>query len=248
MKKNTLLLFVLLISFSSFSQEAFQNWEYWNTWTYTPKAGMIKQFENAAAEKTKKFNSGNDNLIVTYKIVTGLNNGTYLRIQPFQKSKDYDKDKSKELNYWQNNVSEYVAKAEGQQRWARMPWGDVNTDGTPRKYLTQHSYIIKPGKLQDFRRWQERIGEIRSERRPESARVILGIISGGNWQEFVVFNGFDKYERSPKTYDTTWEEEYNKRFGSNSWDSDRENSTESIEMLIGHQVQTLELVESMLPN
>ena len=89
MKKNTLLLFVLLISFSSFSQEAFQNWEYWNTWTYTPKAGMIKQFENAAAEKTKKFNSGNDNLIVTYKIVTGLNNGTYLRIQPFQKSKDY---------------------------------------------------------------------------------------------------------------------------------------------------------------
>jgi len=248
MKKITLLLFTLLISFYSFSQEARQNWEYWNTWKYTPKVGMNEQFENAAAKKTKKFNSENDNLIVTYKIVTGQDNGTYLRIQPFQKSKDYDKDKSNELEYWQTNVSEYVGKAGGQQRWVRMPWGDVNTDGTPKKYLTQHSYIIKPGKVQDFRRWQERIGKINSERRPENARVILAIISGGNWQEFIVFNGFDKYESSPKKFDTTWEEEYNKRFGANSWDDDRERSSESIEMLIGHQVQTLELVEAMMPN
>tara|TARA_B110000971_G_scaffold115753_1_gene118621 strand:+ start:210 stop:545 length:336 start_codon:yes stop_codon:yes gene_type:complete len=67
-----------------------------------------------------------------------------------------------------------------------MPWGDVNTDGTPKKYLTQQSYIIKPGKVQDFRRWQERIGKINSERRPGKAKVILAIISGGNWQEFIV--------------------------------------------------------------
>ena len=46
----------------------------------------------AQATKTKKFNTSNDNLIVTYKVVTGQNNGTYLRIQPFQKSKDYDKN------------------------------------------------------------------------------------------------------------------------------------------------------------
>ena len=55
---------------------------------------MNEQFENAAAKKTKKFNSENDNLIVTHKIVTWQDNRTYLRIQPFQKSKDYDKDKS----------------------------------------------------------------------------------------------------------------------------------------------------------
>ena len=248
MRKIFLFLLTSLISFSGYSQEVFQNWEYWNTWTYKPKSDMISKFEEAASKKTKKFNTPNDNLIVTYKIVTGQNNGTYLRIQPFQKSKDYDKDKSKELKYWNDNVSAYVEKSGGQQRWVRMPWGDVNTDGNPKKYITQHSYIIKPGKGRDFRRWLERIGKIMSERRPEMARVVLGIISGGNWQEFVVFNAFNKYEAKLKEFDTSWEEEYNKRFGSNTWDEDRENFQGSIDMLFGHQVQTLELVSSMLPN
>ena len=248
MRKIFLFLLTSLISFSGYSQEVFQNWEYWNTWTYKPKSDMISKFEEAASKKTKKFNTSNDNLIVTYKIVTGQNNGTYLRIQPFQKSKDYDKDKSKELKYWNDNVSEYVERSGGQQRWVRMPWGDVNTDGNPKKYITQHSYIIKPGKGRAFRRWLERIGKIMSERRPEMARVVLGIISGGNWQEFVVFNAFNKYEAKLKEFDTSWEEEYNKRFGSNTWDEDRENFQGSIDMLFGHQVQTLELVSSMLPN
>ena len=145
-------------------------------------------------------------------------------------------------------MSEYIERSGGQQRWVRMPWGDVNTDGNPKKYITQHSYIIKPGKGRDFRRWLERIGKIMSERRPEMARVVLGIISGGNWQEFVVFNAFNKYEAKLKEFDTSWEEEYNKRFGSNTWDEDRENFQGSIDMLFGHQVQTLELVSSMLPN
>lgn len=94
----------------------------------------------------------------------------------------------------------------------------------------------------------ERIGAIISERRPESTRVVLGLISGGNWQEYVVFNAFDKYESIRKEYDNTWEEEYNKMFGAKSWDNDIENFNASLEMIVGHQVQTLELVESMLPN
>lgn len=246
--KKLLLLSVFLFTLMGHSQEVWQNAEYWNTWKYTPKADKVSEFEDAAAKKTKMFNTADDNLIVTYKVVTGQNNGTYLRIQPFQKSKDYDKDKSKELKYWQDNVSMYVQRAGGQQRWGRIKWGDINTDGTPKKYLTQHSYIVKPGKFNDFRRWLERIGQISSERRPEFTRVILGIISGGNWQEFVVFNAFDKYDSTLKKYDNTWKEEYNKRFGANSWDDDRENFSASLEMIVGHQVQTLELVESMLPN
>ena len=248
MKKLFFFLLICSVTFTGYSQEVFQNWEYWNTWTYKPKSDMVDKFEDAAAKKTKKFNASNNNLIVTYKIVTGQDFGTYLRIQPFQKSKDYDKDRSNELKYWSENVIPYVESSGGQKRWVRLPWGDVNTDGNPNKYLTQHSYIIKPGKSGDFRRWLDRIGQISSERRPDLARVVLSIISGGNWQEYVVFNGFDKYEAVLKEYDTSWEEEYNKRFGSNSWDDDRESFQSSVDMLIGHQVQTLELVNSMLPN
>ena len=98
MKK--LLLFTLLsaFTFTTFAQRNAKA-EYWNTFHYKAKDGMEQKFLKAAAIKTKKFNSENDNLIVTYKIVTGQDNGTYLRIQPFQKSKDYDKDKSNELEY-----------------------------------------------------------------------------------------------------------------------------------------------------
>ena len=248
MKKTFSIFLAFLFSISAFSQEVFQNWEYWNTWTYKPKAEMFQKFEAAAAKKTKIFNSERDNMILTFKVVTGKNTGAYLRIQPWQQSKDYDKDKSKELKYWNDNVSEYADALGGQKRWARMPWGDVNTGEKPSNHLTQHSYIIKPGKLQDFRRWQERLGKISSERRPEHVRVILGMISGGNWQEFVVFRGFDKYQSTPIESDKTWEQDYNKRFGVNTWANDREKFAESIEMLLGHQVQTLELVESMMPN
>ena len=104
MKKLFFFLLICSVTFTGYSQEVFQNWEYWNTWTYKPKSDMVDKFEDAAAKKTKKFNASNDNLIVTYKIVTGQDFGTYLRIQPFQKSKDYDKDRSNELKYWSENV------------------------------------------------------------------------------------------------------------------------------------------------
>ena len=51
-----------------------------------------------------------------------------------------------------------------------------------------------------------------------------------------------------KEFDNTWEQEYNKRFGANAWDYDRDAFDESIEMIVGQQVQTLELVESMMPD
>ena len=248
MKKTILLLSLALITFSSYSQERWQKAEYWNTWQYTPKPDKVLEFEKAAAEKTKKFNSTENNLIITYKVVTGPNNGAYLRVMPYQKSKDYDRDRSKEAKYWIDNVSVFVQKEGSPQRWGRLKWGDINMEGAPKKYLSQHSYIVKQGKEIHFRRWMERIGAIISERRPESTRVVLGLISGGNWQEYVVFNAFDKYESIRKEYDNTWEEEYNKMFGAKSWDNDIENFNASLEMIVGHQVQTLELVESMLPN
>ena len=62
------------------------------------------------------------------------------------------------------------------------------------------------------------------------------------------FIGFDSYARTVKEFDNTLEQEYNKRFGANAWDYDRDAFDESIEMIVGQQVQTLELVESMMPD
>ena len=105
--KNFLIITLALFSLNAFSQTR-ENWEYWNTWVYKPKAGMIEQFEKAAGKKTEKFNSSKDNLIVTFKVVTGANSGQYVRMMPWQSLADYDRDRSEELKYWQENVAKYA--------------------------------------------------------------------------------------------------------------------------------------------
>ena len=102
MKK--LLLFTLLsaFAFTAFAQRNAKV-EYWNTFHYKAKDGMEQEFLKAAAIKTKKFNSDSTNLIVTYRITTGDKSGVYERIMPFQTSKSYDRDASKEGKYWNDN-------------------------------------------------------------------------------------------------------------------------------------------------
>ena len=150
--KKIIIIGLCLFSINLFSQNFNQNAEYWNTRIYKPKAEMVNQFEKAAGLKTKKFNTTKENTIVTFKVVTGKNSGQYLRVMPWQTSADYDKDKTKELNYWKENVSKFVDPVGGSQRWARMKWGDMNiVEGqSPSKYLVQTDYIVKPSKWDDF--------------------------------------------------------------------------------------------------
>ena len=89
---------------------------------------------------------------------------------------------------------------------------------------------------------------IHGERIPEYRKIILTMISRGNQNLTTTFIGFYQYDRTPSEFDTTWEEGYNKKIGSNTQNYDRKAFRESIEMIVGQQVQTLELVESMLPN
>ena len=72
MKK--LLLLGLLISISINGQRN-KNADYWNTWQYTAKDGMVQKFEEAAAKKTAMFNKTPETAIITYRVVTGSNTG-----------------------------------------------------------------------------------------------------------------------------------------------------------------------------
>ena len=254
MKKS--LLFLSLILISLFAQRD-PNSEYWNTWHYKPKDGMVQKFEAAAAEKTKKFNATPENTIVTYKVVTGSDAGVYERIMPFQSAKSYNQDKSEELKYWADKVGIYCTALGGSQRWERLKMLDVNTDSyevnksrlnsqRPSKYLKKQIFLVKLGKREDFMRFAERYGKIVAERIPDEGRAVFRLVSGGNRNMFVAYTGFDSYERQPIEFDTTMEEAYNKMFGDNTWDRDIENFYMSLEMW-GYKVETLELVEALLP-
>ena len=243
------ILFLFLIPISLFAQRN-PNSEYWNTWCYMPKDGIVQKFEAAAAEKTKKYNANPENMIVTFKVLTGDDAGSYERIMPFQSAKSYDQKRSVELQYWADNVGKYCDALGGQQRWMRLKWADVNIDPknqNPSKYLQKITYMVKPDRLDHFYRWAERIGEIAAERMPDQARLMFRLESGGPRNMFVTYLGFNSYERQPLEFDTTWEEGYDQMFGIGTWDWDLENYLMSLEMIVGQRVETLELVEALLP-
>ncbi len=242
--------FLFLVPFSVFAQRG-PNSEYWNTFRYKPKPGMVSKFEAAAAEKTKKFNSQPGRLIATFKVVTGENTGVYERIMPWQSAKDYDYDASQEQKYWNDNVGKYCESVGGPQRWERLKGFDVNIDPnnqSPSKYLKKTTMRIKPSKLNDFYRWSYRIGQVATERITDQQRLLFRLESGGSRDIFVQYIGFDKYEREVTEFDDTWEVAYDTKFGMGTWDRDLEDYHNSFEMLFGRTVETLEFVPEMFPS
>ena len=247
MKKATLLTLFLAFTLSLFAQRN-SNREYWNTWQYKPNKGMTQKFEAAAAAKTKKFNASPENLIVTYKISTGDNAGTYERIMPYQTPASYDKDKTAELDHWKANVGKYCTPVGGQQIWERMSYADVNIKegANPSKYLMKTIYVVKPGHNGHFGRFIQRLGKVQGDRSPDVSSITLRLQSGGNRNMYVRYVGFNKHEQAPKEDDLSWEDVYNEMFGWNTWETDLELYNNSLEIW-GRQSEKLRLVEALLP-
>ena len=107
MKSKIILLVALFVTTIGYSQRSPDN-TYLTSFLYEAKAGMIDEFESAAAKKTKMFNSEEGNIIWTYRVLTGPAQGQYVRLLINQSSEDYGQDKSKEYGYWEENVSKYV--------------------------------------------------------------------------------------------------------------------------------------------
>ena len=220
MKKLLLFSMALLISASIYSQRN-QNNDYWNTWRYTPKEGMVKDFEEAAAKKTAMFNNTPETAIITYLVVTGPNSGTYERVESNKYPKDYDLDRSAEGEYWASNVSKYIAKSNGQVRWDRMNNATLNYDpenSKPAKYVNRTRYNVKSDKILHFRRYMFRMTEVGKKRGWKATRLLFRIVSGGNLNQFVLVTSFDTYQRPTGGQENTntFEEDYNELFGRGS--------------------------------
>lgn len=154
--KNLMIVLALIFCANLYSQRDAEN-DYWNSWRYTPKQGMATEFEAAVAKKMKIYNATPETAMFTYKITTGKNSGTYERVEPMKYPKDYDIDRSGEMQYWQKNVSKFLEKSSGQIRWDRinnatLRW-DPENPKTPSKYLERTTYDVKPGKIMHFRRF-----------------------------------------------------------------------------------------------
>ena len=237
---------ILLLCASVYSQRSNES-VYLNTWEYTPKDGMREDFEKAAAKKTAMFNKTPETAITTYRIITGSDSGTYVRVEGNKSAADYDLDRSAEGKYWNDNVSKYVAKAGGQVRWRKLNNGSYDPDPentTPSKYVQRTFYNVKADKVLHFRRPLTRMTKV-AEKRGWGGRSLYRLVSGGNRNQFVVAAGFDTYKRAEsQEFETTAKEDYEELFGWGTWDEDWKKFDASLEYW-GEQRDLLQLVPEM---
>jgi hypothetical protein len=249
MKKLVVVLMTLVLSASVFSQRN-DNAEYWNTWQYSAKEAMHDKFEDAAAKKTAMFNTTPETAIVTYRIITGTNSGSYMRIEARKSPADYDKDRSAEGKYWRDNVSKFVGKDHGQVRWQLLNNGSLNYDpknpGSPAKYVTMVTFNVKADRVSAFRRWMYRVSKVMEKRGNPNPRMLFRLQSGGNRNQFVLAIPYESHKRTEanREHENTWEEDYNELFGWGTRDEDGENFDAALEFW-GEDVQTLQLIPAM---
>ncbi len=247
--KNLLIGLTLIFSVSLNAQRNPNN-DYWNSWRYTPKKEMVAEFESAVAKKMKKFNSTPETAMITYKIVTGRNSGTYERVESMKYPKDYDKDRSAESEYWDKNVSQYIERSSGQMRWDRINNATLNWDSenprTPSKYLERTTYDVKPGKVTHFRRFMARATKIMEKRGAKDTRLMFRCISGSSNNTYVLVRGWNNYQDDTgmRDLETTFREDYNQEFGWNTFEEDLQNFRDSLESW-GEMTETMQLVPSL---
>ena len=247
MKKLLLFSMILVLSASVYAQRNDKT-KYWNTWEYTAKEGMQKDFENAAAKKTAMFNKTTETAIFTYKVITGPDSGTYLRVEGNKTPADYDLDRSAEGNYWNENVAKYIAKDKGQVRYEKIENGSYNPDPenpSVANYVKRTTFNVKADKILHFRRAMNRVTKVAKKRGWKGSRSLFRVVSGGNRNQFVLTVGFDTYKRaeSPE-HENTFKEDYDEMFGWGSLDEDWSNFDSSLEYW-GEQVDMLKLVPEM---
>lgn len=246
--KNLIMGLALIFCASLFAQRYAEN-DYWNSWRYTPKQGMTTEFEAAVAKKMKMFNNTAATGIITYKVVTGKESGTYERVESMKYPKDYDLDRSAEGQYWEKNVSKFIDKTSGQMRWDRINNATLNWDaqnpGVPSKYLERTTFNVKSSGILHFRRFIARVTKTMEKRGNKNTQLMFRCISGGSNNMFVMIRGWNKYQDQPWTeHDKSFEEDYNDQFGWGSFQEDRVNFDNALESW-GEWTETMELVPSL---
>jgi len=240
MKNIYLLIISFLITFSVQSQRNPES-TYMTTFAYKAKDGMVEKFEKAAAKKTKLFNSEEGNIIITYRVLTGDNAGVYERYLVNQKASSYDRDASKELKYWADNVAPYADAVGGQQRWSLYEGLSIGSGA--KKYLQKRIFVVKQGMDEHVLKYLWRQGKVLEKWNPNAVRRVFRLVSGGNTQVIVIFSLYDSHPWAERDSETTWEEDYNEMFGRNQQEIDNKRMIKSLRDWGGSQRYTLERVD-----
>ena len=122
------------------------------SWTriIKPKSGKQEQFVKAVAAKTEKFNSQKgDEVIRTYRIIDGPDEGSFVRTGlsgPWAQFDETSEQQQAGYDYWFKHVAPYIDSGKGRQFWstsAEMSYNGTGKTGPP-AYVMLRYYNIKP--------------------------------------------------------------------------------------------------------
>ena len=245
MKKLLLLLLIPLFTFSQTNSDR----EYWQTNKWTPKSGMNAEFEAGVAKKTDKFNATAETSMATYQIITGQDQGKYMRVMGNRDSSAFDEDNATELAYWGKHVMPYVESNDGNVRWWRMKGLGQNWDNEmpPARFVKMTTYTVKRGKMSDFFRFWRNNQELQIELGYTGIIGLFMLESGGEAYKLLEVEPYNSHAEGMGKMtdpDVNYVEEYNEMHGWRTHRNDQEAYSNSIEKW-GITIETGELNAEM---
>jgi hypothetical protein len=98
--------------------------------------------------------------------------------------------------------------------------------------MLKHTRVIKPGMDQDVNHFLGRLQRVYEKHNYTGVVAVFRVMSGGNTNEYIICEGFDKYGELGEYPDTdkTEEELYNEMFGWESYRKDAKAYNLALEM------------------
>ena len=242
------LLVLLIIPFFTFSQTN-SNSEYWQTNKWEAKTGMSTEFESEVAKKTQKFNNTDETSMGTYQLITGPDQGKYMRVMGNRDAASFDMNNTAELAYWNKNVMPYVDNMEGNKIWWRMKGMCQNWDNDlpPARFVKMTTYTIKSDKRTDFFSFWRNNTELQKELGYSGVTGLFMLEAGGEEYQILEVESYNSHAEGKGDFtnpDVDYIDEYNKMFGWRTHRNDLTAFQASIEKW-GITVETAELKPEM---
>lgn len=206
---------------------------------------MNAEFEAGVTKKTDKFNATAETSMATYQIITGQDQGKYMRVMGNRDSSAFDEDNTSELAYWGKHVMPYVESNDGNIRWWRMKGLSQNWDNDlpPARFVKMTRFTIKPDKRADFFSFWRNNTKLQKELGYSGITGLFMLVTGGDSYEILEVEPYNSHVEGMGKMtnpDVDYVEEYNKMFGWRTHSNDLAAFQASFEKW-GIKIETAEL-------
>ena len=213
--KHQLLLLILLLSFSSWAQDA--PYAQWQNYIVTPKYDQMQAFGEALHEHHKKYHQESPHTVGVWRIMSGPNVGKWVVSSGPHTFTDLDAEGPGEGHgaHWRNVVLPTVAKIEDGGTWRMLNDYSYIPEGMQ---ITKARAVVHDvdGDMSDsYFAAMKKLAQVTEQSHSTRARILLRRVGfHDDGQDYVVFLGYNNWAEM----DTNFRSAYEETHGEGSWD------------------------------